>query len=175
MYRLPVHYDFIRRAAEVMPCPVMANGHVYSADQALEVLDRTKARGLMIGRGAIRNPWLFEQIRQRLRGEPVRLPTGREVLAYVTSLWETVCTSDVSELQQAQRLKKFMNYLAEGVDVQFLHDIRRVTTMAEFFRVCETWLDHDKELALEPFEEHPNPNIQHPEKIQAPTSKPMAA
>jgi tRNA-dihydrouridine synthase B len=147
-----VHYDFIRRASDVMPCPVMANGHVYSADQALEVLKQTKARGLMIGRGAIRNPWLFEQIRQRLRGEAVRLPTGREVLAYVTLLWETVCTPDVTEVAQAQRLKKFMNYLGEGVDPQFLHDIRRVVTRADFFRVCETHLDHDREMDLEPVE-----------------------
>lgn len=155
MYRLPVHYDYIRRASEVMTCPVMANGHVYSAGQALEVLERTKAWGLMIGRGAIRNPWLFEQIRQRSRGEPVRLPTGRDVLAYVTLLWETVCTPDVTEVAQAQRLKKFMNYLGEGVgtDGQFLHDIRRVMTRADFFRVCEAHLDHDREMPLEPMAE----------------------
>src|SRR5213593_3822839 len=64
MYRLPIRYDLIRRASQAMPCPVLANGHVYSADQALEVLAETKARGLMIGRGAIRSPWLFNQIRQ---------------------------------------------------------------------------------------------------------------
>ena len=56
MYRLPCHYDLIRRASEAMPCPVLANGHVYSAQQALEVLADTKARGLMIGRGVIPQP-----------------------------------------------------------------------------------------------------------------------
>src|SRR5688500_7047659 len=34
LYRLPVHYDRIRQAVEAMPCPVIANGHVYSAVQA---------------------------------------------------------------------------------------------------------------------------------------------
>jgi len=43
-------------------------GTLGMVNQALEVLEQTKARGLMIGRGAIRNPWLFAQIRQRLRG-----------------------------------------------------------------------------------------------------------
>ena len=89
MYRLPVHYDRIRQAVETMPCPVIANGHVHSAAQAQELLARTGARGLMIGRGVIRSPWLFNQIRQQLRGEHVSQPTGRDVAAYIRALWET--------------------------------------------------------------------------------------
>lgn len=61
MYRSEVHYDFIARAVAQMPCPVVANGNVHSAGKAAEVLRLTGARGLMIGRGAIRNPWLFTQ------------------------------------------------------------------------------------------------------------------
>ena len=79
LYRLPVHYERIRQAVDVMPCPVIANGHVYSAAQAEEVIARTGAHGLMIGRAAIRSPWLFAQIRQQLAGQPVIQPTGREV------------------------------------------------------------------------------------------------
>src|ERR1041384_2081832 len=131
MYRLPVHYDLIRRAAETLKCPVCANGHVYSADQALEVLAETKARGLMIGRGVIRSPWLFNQIRQRRRGEPVTYPTGRDVLVYIRALWESQSSPTATEFAQAQRLKKFMNYIGEGVHPQFLHDIRRAATRAD--------------------------------------------
>ena len=69
----------------------------------------------MIGRGAIRNPWLFGQIRQRQRGETVALPTGREVLAYIGQLWESQVTPDAKESAQVQRLKKFMNFIGEGV------------------------------------------------------------
>jgi tRNA-dihydrouridine synthase B len=152
MYRLPVHYELIRRAAEVMPCPVCANGHVYSADQALEVLAQTKARGLMIGRGVIRSPWLFQQIRQRLRGEPVTFPTGREVLAYIRALWESQASFDAPEKIQCERMKKFMNYLGEGVgsEGQFLHQIRRSQTRDEFFRICDEFLDNDQPMPLEP-------------------------
>jgi tRNA-dihydrouridine synthase B len=150
MYRLPVHYDLIRTAVETMPCPVMANGHVYSANQALEVLAQTKACGLMIGRGAIRNPWLFEQVRQRKRGVSVTLPTGRDVLDYIRALWESRCTTTAREVAQVQCLKKFMNYLGEGVGPEFLHQIRRVETEADFFRVCREFLDHEQAMNLEP-------------------------
>ena len=115
MYRLPVHYDLIRQTAEAMSCPVIANGHVYSADQALAVLARTKARGLMIGRGVIRSPWLFNQIRQRQRGEALTYPKGHEVLEYIALLYESQASFDAPEKTQVERMKKFMNYLGEGV------------------------------------------------------------
>jgi tRNA-dihydrouridine synthase len=50
MYRSEVHYDYIAQAVEAMSCPVLANGNVYSARKAREVLDQTGASGLMIGR-----------------------------------------------------------------------------------------------------------------------------
>ncbi len=150
MYRLPVHYDLIRQASEAMPCPVIANGHVYSAAQAQQLLAQTKTRGLMIGRGVIRSPWLFNQIRQQLRGEPVTLPTGREVLAYIRALWESQASFDAPEKIQCERMKKFINYLGEGVAGNFLHQIRRSQTEAEFYRICGEFLDHDQPMKLEP-------------------------
>ena len=150
MYRLPVHYNLIRQAAETMNCPVCANGHVYSADQALDILKQTKARGLMIGRGVIRSPWLFNQIRQRLSGEQVVYPKGREVLAYIEALWESQASFDAPEKVQCERMKKFMNYLGEGVEGDFLHRIRRSTTRNEFFQICREFLDHEEPMPLEP-------------------------
>jgi tRNA-dihydrouridine synthase B len=154
MYRPGVRYDLIAQAARSLRCPVLANGNVYSAEQALGVLAETGARGLMIGRGAIRNPWLFRQIRQRQRGESVTLPTGRDVLAYIGQLWESQVTPEARESAQVQRLKKFMNFIGEGVPPaeQFLHEIRRVNTRGDFFRICQSYLDHDRPMDLEPAE-----------------------
>jgi tRNA-dihydrouridine synthase B len=150
MYRPGVRYDLIARAARELKCPVLANGNVHSATQAKQLLAETGARGLMIGRGAIRNPWLFDQIRAELRGEKIKLPTGRDVLAYIRELWEHEITPGVKEPAQVQRMKKFMNFIGEGVGAPFLFEIRRVTTTADFFRVCENFLNHDQPMALEP-------------------------
>jgi tRNA-dihydrouridine synthase len=153
MYWSEVHYDFIARAVAEMPCPVLANGNIHSADSAAEVLRITGARGLMIGRAAIRNPWLFEQIRQQRRGEALFIPSGREVLNYVRALYDAVCSPDVTESAQVQKMKKYLNFLGVGVEStgQFLHQIRRVSTKADFFRVCEEFLNHDQPMLLEPF------------------------
>ena len=156
-YRLPVLYERIRQAVDAMPCPVIANGHVHSAAQAAEVLAVTGARGLMIGRAAIRSPWLFAQIRQQLAGAPVTTPTGRDVLGYVRALWTSEADPAKPEPSQCARMKKFVNYLGEGVPGPFLHDIRRATTAAEFDRIAVACLDHDEPMALTPASDYPMP------------------
>jgi tRNA-dihydrouridine synthase B len=154
MYRSEVHYDYIARAVAALRCPVLANGNVYSARKATEVLAATGARGLMIGRGAIRNPWLFHQIRQHQRGETIFIPRGLDVLNYVRALFETVCPAEMREAAQVQKMKKYLNYLGVGVEPtgEFLHQIRRVTTKEDFFRVSEKFLGHDNPMPLEPFD-----------------------
>jgi tRNA-dihydrouridine synthase B len=153
MYWSEVHYDLIAQAVAAMPCPVIANGNIYSAQSAEEVLKTTNARGLMIGRGAIRNPWLFHQIRQQRRGEPLFMPCGLEVLNYVRALYDAVCSPDVKESAQVQKMKKYLNFIGVGVEPtgQFLHHIRRVSTKEDFFRICEEFLNHDRPMPLEPF------------------------
>ncbi len=151
-YRPEVHYEYITRAVQAMACPVLANGNVHAAAQAQAILEQTGARGLMIGRGAIRNPWLFAQIRQHRQGEVPTLPTGRQVLDYIRMLYEAECNPSVREAAQVQRMKKFMNFIGEGIEPAgaFLHAIRRVTTKAEFFQICDTHLDHDRPMPLDP-------------------------
>ena len=150
MYRPGVRYDLIAQAARELKCPVLANGNVFSAAQAQTLLAETGVRGLMIGRAAIRNPWLFDQIRAQLRGEKIKLPVGRDVLNYVHELWDNEITLGVRESAQVQRMKKFTNFIGEGLGGNFLHDIRRVDTTVDFWRVCEEFLNHDEPMTLEP-------------------------
>ncbi len=149
-YQSEVDYEAIARAAQAMPCPVLANGNIDSAPRAESVLTRTGARGVMIGRGAVRNPWVFEQIRAHGEGrEPVQ-PSGREVLEYIMALYEAVCSPEVPEGSQVQKMKKYLNFIALGAEStgRFLHEIRRVGTRAEFMAVCTEHLDHGERLGL---------------------------
>jgi tRNA-dihydrouridine synthase B len=150
MYRGGIRHDLIALAARELPCPVLANGNVSTPRDARGVLDTTGAAGLMIGRGAVRNPWIFNQIRDHLAGRPVTLPKGRDVLDYVRDLYATVCTPGVPDPKQVQRIKKYANFLGEGIGREFLHEVRRVTAKAEFFALCERHLDHDGAMPLDP-------------------------
>ena len=151
MYRGEVHYPRIGEAVRSLPCPVLAHGHVSSASVAQSVLAETACRGLMLGRGIIRNPWLFSQIRDHLAGCTPFIPSGRDVLRYIEELYDAVCSPEVRESAQVQKMKKYLNFIGSGVDApDFLHDIRRVSTRDDFFAICRRTLDHDAPMALEP-------------------------
>ena len=153
-YRSGVHYDYIARAVKTLPCPVLANGNVYSAAKGQTVLKDTDAAGLMIGRGAIRNPWIFHQIRQTLHGETPFIPNGHDVLNYLRDLYETVRPPSLRERSHVQKMKKYFNYIGIGIEPtgEFLHRIRRATDPNELFAICEQFLDHDQPMLLEPFD-----------------------
>ena len=55
-------WDIIRRTAEAVSIPVIGNGDVDSAEKAEKMLLETGAKGVMIGRAAMGNPWIFREI-----------------------------------------------------------------------------------------------------------------
>jgi len=153
MYRSEVHYEYIQQAVETLPCPVLANGNVYSAKKALEVAATTGSSGLMIGRGAIRNPWLFSQIKAAEAGLEKMIPTGWQVRDYIRDLYAEVKPSPIQEKAHVQKMKKYLNYIGIGIEPSgaFLHGIRRVETEKDFFELCDRFLSHDQPMELEPF------------------------
>jgi tRNA-dihydrouridine synthase len=155
LYRGEVRYDLIARAVDRVPCPVLANGEISSARKAAEVLASTKAAGVMIGRHAIRNPWIFSQIRDQCAGRPIPPVLLRQVRDYVELLYDCLTTPDVPEKLQVSRIKKFLNFIAQSVDAEgaFLHDMRRVLSRRELMDICDRHLmrEPDKPYSLEPY------------------------
>jgi tRNA-dihydrouridine synthase B len=150
MYSGGIRHELIKLARESLPCPVLANGNVSSATDAETVLRETGARGLMIGRGAVRNPWLFSQIREQFEGKPISYPTGRDVLTYIHELYEAVCDPSIRDPKGVQKIKKYANFIGEGISPEFLHTVRRVGTKSDFFALCTKHLDHDRRMTLAP-------------------------
>ncbi len=74
-------YDTIREICREVEIPVFANGDIDSPRKALEVLENTGAEGLMVGRAAQGNPWIFREIRHFLQtGSELPPPSPSEVL-----------------------------------------------------------------------------------------------
>ncbi|MBH52753.1 MAG: dihydrouridine synthase [Opitutaceae bacterium] len=155
MYWADVHYDYIAEAVKRANCPVLANGNVTSYLKAEEILYNTGCQGIMIGRSAIRNPWIFRQIREHLAGDVVFQPTLGDVFAYSQSLRETLFKESVPEQNQVNKLKKFFNFIGLGVDPegQFLYEIRRVRFFEDMDDVLYRYLKvhSDKPFATEPY------------------------
>lgn len=71
-------YAAIARLKEQLGIPVIANGDVFAPQDAVRILKQTGCDGLMIGRGAMGNPWLFQTVRQALSNQPVMAETLEE-------------------------------------------------------------------------------------------------
>jgi tRNA-dihydrouridine synthase len=143
MYRPGVHYDAIARAARLMPCPVFANGDVRDVDSARQVVADTGARGLMIGRGAIRNPWIFSQIREAWETGEIRTrPTPADLRAYIQTLHESNDHPGRREDARVGKMKKYLGYIAPGWNGSdaFWQELRPTLTLRDLFAVCDRHL-----------------------------------
>jgi nifR3 family TIM-barrel protein len=153
MYHGVVKYDLIAEAVKRVDCPVLANGNINSATTAIKVLSQTGAAGVMVGRWAIGNPWLFDQIRQALSGQPIIPVSLVKVRNYIDRLWQTPTASTMPERARVGYLKMFLNYIALSVDTDgyFLRMMRQAQTEVELLTICDRFLlAETKTLALVP-------------------------
>ena len=144
-YRSEVHYEYIKRAAERLTCPVLANGNVTSVAKGQWVLNETHSAGLMVGRSCIRNPWIFRQLREHFSKQPIFRPTLADVRDYVEDLFIATSHRQRHELSHINHMKKFLNFVGLGVDMdgQFLHDMRRTRCKDDLDAVCQKHLIDD--------------------------------
>ena len=73
-------WQHIRRLKEQSRIPVIGSGDIFSAADALEMLETTGCDGIMIGRGGYGNPWLFKEIAAGLAGDILLPPAAEERL-----------------------------------------------------------------------------------------------
>jgi tRNA-dihydrouridine synthase len=155
MYRSEVHYDFIAHAVSRAQCPVLANGNVTSAGRAAAILAETRAAGVMIGRHAIRSPWIFRQCREQFSGQPVTRISLADVRDYVERLYRATQSPVIPERYHVNKMKKYLNFVGQSVDPDgaFLHDMRRAQTEAELFSLCDRHLltEPSREFSPEPY------------------------
>jgi nifR3 family TIM-barrel protein len=108
--------DAIRRVVEAVPgTPVLANGDVVTAQDALDMLRDTGAAGVMIGRGAMGNPWIFEQTLALARSGAVRRPSRAERLVTIERHVALMAKAFEDRTALAANLKKYVTAYAKGL------------------------------------------------------------
>ena len=113
MYAGSADYAAIAAVRAAVKIPVIGNGDVRDGDSALRLLRQTRCDGIMIGRGALGNPFVFSEVRAALRGEMYTPPTWAERME--TAVRHTRMTAANKGERGILELRKHIVYYLSGI------------------------------------------------------------
>jgi nifR3 family TIM-barrel protein len=115
-YRGRADREQIRRVVEAAgEVPVLGNGDIVTPDDAFDMLRETGAAGVMVGRGAMGNPWIFEQILALARGAAASPPAPEERLATIERHMGLMRDCFEDDGVFASNLKKYVAAYSKGL------------------------------------------------------------
>ncbi|MBQ4065037.1 MAG: tRNA-dihydrouridine synthase, partial [Clostridia bacterium] len=141
MYAPPVDLDTIAAVKRAVSIPVIGNGGIETADDAMEMLDKTGCDGLMIARGAMGNPWLFEEIAARMEGKSYRLPDLDVRLAEALAQVDDMIADKgvrVGVLEARRQLAYYIKGVSGAAEVR--NRLNAAETVEEIHAIVSRWL-----------------------------------
>jgi len=113
-FSAPADWSWIKKVKKTVKIPVIGNGDVSDAPAALRMKAETGCDGVMIGRGAVRNPWIFKQIQNLKQGLPVTEPRWEDRRSFVMDHYGFLCES-MSEKNAALTMRGILISFTKGL------------------------------------------------------------
>jgi tRNA-dihydrouridine synthase B len=113
-YRGLANWDLVRQIKEVVTVPVSGSGDVTTIEQAFARFSETGCDGVLIGRGAMANPWIFRQIEDALHGREIFQPTLADKRNILLEYFEML-REDMPELAAIGRMKQLAGQFTRGL------------------------------------------------------------
>lgn len=113
-YRGFANWDLVREIKRVVKVPVSGSGDVTTIQQAFDRFDHTGCDGVLIGRGAMANPWIFRQIEDAMHGREPFQPTLEDKRALLLEYFEML-QQDMPQLAAIGRMKQLAGQFTRGL------------------------------------------------------------
>jgi nifR3 family TIM-barrel protein len=104
----------IARLKEALSIPVVGNGDVATASDAIRMLAQTGCDGVMVGRASMKNPWIYRQIASLLAGEAPYEPTIQDRHAVIRTHFDMVTSQEAPEFAM-HKLRTFTGWYTHGL------------------------------------------------------------
>ncbi len=114
MYRGEATWEHVGRLKEALSIPVLGNGDVRTADDALRMLRETGCDGVLVGRGATRNPWVFREIAAALSEGRVQPPSLADRRDLIVEHFRAVIARDDDKLA-LHKARTFTHWYSHGL------------------------------------------------------------
>ena len=112
--------------------PVIANGDIRTAQMGMRVIEQTGAAGLMLGRGAIADPLLFQRLRKRDSAVPERVERAAMLRNYLTELLNRYKNIFCGEQQVLGKVKTVLITMEDPDFVKQLKHLKKAKTIQQF-------------------------------------------
>ncbi len=144
LYSGVADWDMIRKVKEQLTIPVIANGDIISGETAVRCKKRTGADGLMIGRGAFGDPWIFREARQALNGGEISpRPALKDRVDTAVRQFELAMEDHGEHIACLEARKHFAWYLRGVAHSSYYKDqISSIQTMEDVHRIAKG-VQHD--------------------------------
>ncbi len=110
-YNGKADWGYIKSVKETSPLPVIGNGDLTSPKLCLEKLEFSNCDAVMIGRGALKNPWIFRESLKAFNNSPD--PIERDIIALIHRLRELYSEFTDERITMLQ-IKKFSSWFSAG-------------------------------------------------------------
>jgi tRNA-dihydrouridine synthase B len=142
------NWDLIAEAKQAVSIPVIGNGDVRSADDVARMIEQSGCDAVMIGRAAIGNPWIFQEVKTILSGGEFTQPTPRERVAVLLRHVAEAARLDGEPGGVIASRKVMAAYLKRMPDVRGLRaGLMQSTSFNQVSDLCHAYLDHIGALA----------------------------
>lgn len=142
MYRGEADWQHLRRLKEAVSLPVIGNGDVHQAEDAMRMLRETGVDGVMVGRGATRNPWIFRQTAALLSNGTMPQPSMEDRRQLILDHFRTVSEREKPNLARS-KMATFTNWYSHGLPqgLQLRRQIQRLATPQDFLAAINAHFD----------------------------------